>query len=494
LAGFYFFLYEYNVEGILYYNGTLSKRVIDLNTKIKFINIPFNNQTIDVNINVNIINNITPRQYQSEAIEILSIGTNSILSLPCGMGKTFIASLIGQKYDNIIVLSPLRVLAQELLKNIYNYTDHKYNKILLSKDGVLKVDDVKKYLKTKNIISSTYESVSVLNEVYHLLNNCIIIIDEYHNISKNNLTNANNCIYKLINNSDKKLYLSATPNMEIKYDNIYNYKWQDAIYNKYICDFDIIIPESNNNVEYMANILNLENTFDKKQITKIYFLLKSILYFGNKKCIIYVRTIKEAHKYNTIIEWLSKLLNIHLNKNVINCKTSRKKRKEYLELFENSKIISILINVHILDEGINIVNCDSVFICNPNNNINNIIQRMCRCNRITNTKTKCYIYLWTNNNKVDKILNHIFGLTNNEINNKVIKYNCVKNKIGQIDNTIKNNNLADLSNNNLTDSTNNNLADLSNNKSTNGHNLMKFKEFIIKNSSIDRYIELDISL
>jgi hypothetical protein len=95
---------------------------------------------------------------------------------------------------------------------------------------------------------------------------------------------------------------------------------------------------------------------------------------------------------------------------------------------------------------------------------------------------------------VDKILNHIFGLTNNEINNKVIKYNCVKNKIGQIDNTIKNNNLADLSNNNLTDSTNNNLADLSNNKSTNGHNLMKFKEFIIKNSSIDRYIELDISL
>ena len=44
LAGFYFLLYEYNLIGVLYYNGILSQRVRDLSTnKIQFINLPFNN-------------------------------------------------------------------------------------------------------------------------------------------------------------------------------------------------------------------------------------------------------------------------------------------------------------------------------------------------------------------------------------------------------------------------------------------------------------------
>ena len=50
LAGFYFLLYEYNLTGILYYNGKLSQRVLDLTTnKIQFINLPFNNLTISNN-------------------------------------------------------------------------------------------------------------------------------------------------------------------------------------------------------------------------------------------------------------------------------------------------------------------------------------------------------------------------------------------------------------------------------------------------------------
>ena len=53
LAGFYFLLYEYNLTGVLYYNGKLSQRVKDLSTnKIQFINLPFNNQTIDIIENI----------------------------------------------------------------------------------------------------------------------------------------------------------------------------------------------------------------------------------------------------------------------------------------------------------------------------------------------------------------------------------------------------------------------------------------------------------
>lgn len=107
LAGFYFLLYEYDLTGILYYSGTLSQRVKDLSkNKIQFINLPFNNQTIDIIEDIE--KPLITRDYQIEAFNKLNQKNNSILSLPCGMGKTYTASLLAKNYDNIIILSPLR--------------------------------------------------------------------------------------------------------------------------------------------------------------------------------------------------------------------------------------------------------------------------------------------------------------------------------------------------------------------------------------------------
>jgi hypothetical protein len=102
LAGFYFLLYEYNLTGVLYYNGTLSQRVKDLsNKKIQFINMPFNNQTIDIIENIEIP--IQTRDYQLEAYNKLVNKSTSILNLPCGMGKTYTSYLLAKEYDNIII-------------------------------------------------------------------------------------------------------------------------------------------------------------------------------------------------------------------------------------------------------------------------------------------------------------------------------------------------------------------------------------------------------
>ena len=61
------------------------------------------------------------RDYQQEAYNQLLNKKSSILSLPCGMGKTFITSLMAKHYDNIIILSPLRYLAYQTLENFKNY-------------------------------------------------------------------------------------------------------------------------------------------------------------------------------------------------------------------------------------------------------------------------------------------------------------------------------------------------------------------------------------
>jgi hypothetical protein len=48
LAGFYFLLYEYNLSGIVYYNGIMSQIVLDLSTNFQFINMPMNSNVIDI--------------------------------------------------------------------------------------------------------------------------------------------------------------------------------------------------------------------------------------------------------------------------------------------------------------------------------------------------------------------------------------------------------------------------------------------------------------
>ena len=244
LAGFYYLLYENNLNGILYYNGTLSERLVDLSTgKIPFINLPFNNENIVFNEE---ITTIIPRDYQLEAYTKLKGLDNCILSLPCSMGKTYISSMLGKDYDNIIILSPTRALAQQTLEKFKEYLKNAYNYILVSIDGKTNIDEINKILKPKNVISSTYDSCNIINLLINKLNNCYIIIDEFHNLSENNIMDTNNEINKLINYNANKIFISATPIkdfMKLIETHIYTYKWNDAIKNKYICDFNVYLPD-----------------------------------------------------------------------------------------------------------------------------------------------------------------------------------------------------------------------------------------------------------
>ena len=426
LAGFYFLLYEYGLNGILYYNGNLSHRIKELSTrKINFINLPYNNQTFITNTVPNI--KLIPKDYQIEAYNTLKNYDKSILSLPCGMGKTFTASILATNYDNIIILSPLRYLAQQLLINMTNYLENRYNPILISMDGSRNIETIIQYIKDKNIFSCTYDSADVMLKLLDRLNNTYLIIDEFHNLPKNETNNINQIMNKL----DKHLYLSATPIKDFKCDYKYVYKWKDAIDNSYICDFDIIIHDDNKELYDFVSLINrlCSSLLDRKLIAKSYFILKGLMYYGNRKCICYMTNTDKAGKINDILFWMSKFLNIKLDTWIITYNTSKRNRDKYLSEFKKSNNLSIMVNVHILDEGIDIAECDSVYITQPNNNIINIVQRMCRANRITENKKRCQIYLWCSKNKTNKILEYLSDNTESVIDNKVFKARIIDNSV-----------------------------------------------------------------
>jgi len=420
LAGFYFLLYEYDLTGILYYNGTLSQRVIDLSmNKIQFVNMPFNNQTIIKN-NQEII--MEDREYQKEAVIKLKNKKMSILSIPCGMGKTYISSLLAKDYDNIIILSPLRCLAQQTLEQFKKYMGNSYEPILISIDGTRNIQKINSYIKDKNIFSSTYCSVDIIISIIDKLKNVFIIIDEFHNVSENEIMN------KLLNYDCNKIFLSATPIenfMDIK--DVYEYSWLKAIENKYICDFNIYIPDLKETFEELIKLCKKDTNI--KTLNKTYFMLKSMLFNGDKKLICYATCIEYANEIANVIEWMSKMLGIELEYWILDYKVSKIKREKIINSFIKTQKTAIIINIHILDEGIDIANCDSVFITQPNNNISNIVQRMCRANRITSNKNKCNMYIWCRESKINIIMNYITKNMKEITKDKIFMYNTSNKEI-----------------------------------------------------------------
>jgi len=69
-CSFYFLILEYDLEGIVYYNGNLSLRLSDLSQgKIKYHNLPYNNTIMDIELNINQHQEIIPRDYQLDIVK-----------------------------------------------------------------------------------------------------------------------------------------------------------------------------------------------------------------------------------------------------------------------------------------------------------------------------------------------------------------------------------------------------------------------------------------
>jgi len=230
LSGFYNFMAENNfLNGIVYYSGCLSSQITKRAKNIKYINLPYN---ISESIK------LVPYLYQIDAYNKLSIPGRNILTMPCGTGKTYTSYLLSAKYKNIIILSPLISTAEQLYQFYKNYYTNSstHNICVFNCMNKSKMIDLNK----QNVIISTYDSVNLIYDKVNELANKIIIIDEYHNLSNNNLSNNTDYMYKILQTNSSFLFMSATPHKKLaEYQNIfgtneYVLSWETAINNKYI--------------------------------------------------------------------------------------------------------------------------------------------------------------------------------------------------------------------------------------------------------------------
>ena len=399
LSGFYNFIAENDLCKVayVYYSGKLSSQVVSRTRLIKYINLPYVSFMSSDKIKCD------PRDYQIRAYDFLkAILLKAVLAMPCGTGKTLVEYLLSLDFDTTIILSPLISTSEQTLVHFKNYYNGVKNVNFVEVNSSVG-RDVKKYsFGTKNIISSTYDSCDIVNKliVGNKFGSTLIVIDEFHNLTQNQLMDADAEIYKLMGMKLKTIFVSATPKYieGFEYGPVFKYDRDEAIANKYICDFSFNFP-NNAMIENEVKLLKLNAKFVDSivLINKAYYLLTNLLKYGCKKTIVFLKTVSECEEFTKIIGLVNAFVKLDCLIDQITYATSKKNRGKILNRFICSSKVHILCNVHVLDEGIDIHTCDSVFVTNPTDNIINLIQRISRCNRLdpNNLSKVGHVFLWT---------------------------------------------------------------------------------------------------
>ena len=438
LAGYFAIMSQsehYDKNGIIYTsNNKYSHNLMRVckNKTHTFIHLPMdNNITISKNI-------LVPYNYQLECLDkfnkFYENNNNGILQMPCGCGKTFTSFLISEKYEIIIIISPLKQHTEQNVINYKKYSKSDIKTLIVDSDGTRNIKFIlSKMTENKLIIGSTYKSCDIIIELlkHSNLDKIFIIIDEFHNLSYNNIYNVNDPINKIIKTNVKKLYMSATPKIyELEETNynienllgklVYKIDFTYAINNNYISNYEIYLPvNEDNNYNLLLEQIKISN-YDNILIKKVLYYFESIKILGKLKTIIFFNNHDHIDIFIKCMNDINNYYNYNYTIDSIICTDTKNNRNKKLENFNNNDNISILCSVGILDECIDIPSCNSVYITYNCVSKIRIIQRISRSLR-------------KQNNKIAKIL-----IWCNDINKNIIEINPIINAIKEIDNDIIN--------------------------------------------------------
>jgi superfamily II DNA or RNA helicase len=420
LAGFMCWIASLDkLIGYVYYTSKLSENIKSLPTNKRIIYVK--KEYIE-SIPIIEDNKINPYDYQSEAQKEFNnkFVDRGIISMPCGTGKTLISYLCSNKHKQVIFISPLRQFAKQNLDKFieYGYTN---NTLLIDSDGERDTKQIKKFIKSNEsfLFSSTFCSIDVIYKSLKYMKDPLFIIDEFHNLSKNNVTDENDDFYKLLHGDSKILFVSATPRiyelededyeLDLFGPTIYSMSFTEAFDKKYITDYKIWLPsihEDNQQLDEVLSIYQIDSTIK----AKCKYLYQCLLNNGSRKCIIYCLDIEEINSMINGINMLNDFYYLDYDINQITSKDNGKTRTKILNDFANNNKIQLLFSVRILDECIDIPSCDSIYITYPSQSKIRTIQRLSRCIRLDKTnKFKIgNIIIWCN--EYDDILETLSGI------------------------------------------------------------------------------------
>jgi superfamily II DNA or RNA helicase len=343
------------------------------------------------------------RDYQKEAVISLNEEGRKLIQIFCGGGKTLILSNYLKQSSNkrIVAIAPLKISVHNLRARITPFIN--METLLVDSDyyGTTDKEIVDEFIKKESFIIFT--TIKSFEDIIMKCDNVFdcIILDEVHNIENNDEL----CDWLSI--QDNIICVSATISEDIteKLDAeiVYNKNIAFGISEGYICDYQVWFPlliEGKLEFDYTQIPIELEE-YDKSLCAKAFYLANCMLTTGSRKCIVFLSNHDECDIFKIILKNIfEEYFAIPIWTSNIDSRVSYSNRNNIIKTFADNdrKIFSILTSVRILDESVDIIQCDSTFITNISDNTSEIrtIQRMSRaCRKDKNNINKINnLFLW----------------------------------------------------------------------------------------------------
>jgi superfamily II DNA or RNA helicase len=448
-------------------------------------------------INIDCYTSKTMRDYQvtflEKALDHFANNNRGHINICCGAGKTLMAYWLYKNLDcNVAIIC---VPSLYLLSQFYNewsrevHIDNKNTDFILVGSDV-DIDDDDKDIKKDilNGIKATTDEAEILVAMYDTLHrkHKAIIITTYQSadkilLSKKSLKyTVDLCIFDeahktcgksgaqfslFIKDSvikiDKRLFMTATPRIYSKVgavdesimsmdkkeyygDEIFKYSIREGINDKFLVDYQILTLLTDD--KYIENYVNdnmLVSCEELKDIDSYYLasaimIIKSINKHDCNHMLTYHSTVAGSKKMESILKCIAKKLDLSINVYQLDGKSSMKTRANVIAEFKKNKC-SVLASARVFNEGVNIIDIDSVCFVDPRESTIDIIQCIGRALRPSKNKSMAKVlipYICNNINEIEndklyfpQLINVIKSISETDTS---VKQYFVENKKGKV--------------------------------------------------------------
>ena len=240
-------------------------------------------------------------------------------------------------------------------------------------------------------------------------------------------------MYRLLHSDARIMFMSATPRLfeesdetadgmdidsEIFGEVDYSFPMGKAIEEGYICDYMVYVPTMAikqdtgiDDVIQELNVKEFDKQYNKEILVKARFIVRGCMGTGSRKCIIYCIDQEECRVMMACIRDLCEnYMAIDCWCDMITSDDSRDSREKKLQKFAEVKEKAFICSVQILNECVDIPECDSIFITYASKSRIRNIQRLCRANRkdTKNPNKIASVFLWCDEyNELASFMKHI---------------------------------------------------------------------------------------
>lgn len=327
---------------------------------------------------------ISPPLYphQEEALAALAAWrgdadrTRGVLACPCRTGKTRVVAehAAAAGYKHVVLFAPCLMHVTQAFDDVQEFLPDK-SRFVVDCRHTRDAAAVRGAIASASngvFVCATYLSADVVLAAFDGAwgEDVLVCVDEFHNLSPADLVGTS-ALGKVLRKAARLLCVSGTPRpfegagVVALGDIVYQYDLRQAIIDRRVCDYKIWVPSIHTAA---GDQLAVAEDDVAGWNLRAMFVVHGMLRVGARRCIVYVPPGGFMDALESALMAYADVQAVEARVGRITCDTPEARRAQALEDFQSGStdgVLRFLLSVRILDECVDVPECDSVYIVQP---------------------------------------------------------------------------------------------------------------------------------